>query len=420
MPNFLHIADVHLGNQQYGCKERFNDFGRAYLAAVDYAVEHAVQFVIISGDLFHKSSIEPATLMQAMNGLKQLEEAGIPVVVVTGNHDRARYKEGESWLGFLSEMGLIYLLEPDFADNGEVILESWDGERGAYVDLHGVRIYGLPYLGASSQAVLSDLPLVIADQPTAGIDFTILMGHFGLDGQMPGVPGGISQSLLTALKDEVDYLALGHWHKPFKVDGWIFNPGSLESCSVTESEWRGGFYHVSIEADKTKPFFTAKHIPSVRRPFYRLAFQVDACKTLQAFSKELQKMLDSKRAEIGSNGHNVVIELTLHGIMAFERSALDIKEVKEMVQDALDPLLVRMVNNTRATAFDIVPGEHMDRRELERQTLNELIRQDSRYRANADDWAEVMVEIKTLASEKSAPEAILQTLRQHAVRMQEE
>ena len=131
-------------------------------------------------------------------------------------------------------------------------------------------------------------------------------------------------------------------------------------------------------------------------------------------------MLGSKRAEIGSHDRQAVVELTLHGIMAFERSALDIDEVKEMVQDALDPLLVRVVNNTRATAFDIAPGEHMDRRELEHQTLSELIRQDSRYRAHADDWAGVMVEIKTLAAEKSTPETILQTLRQHAARLQEE
>ena len=412
MPDFLHIADVHLGNQQYGSKERFNDFGRAYLAAVDYALEHAVQFVIISGDLFNKSSIEPATLMQAMNGLKRLKEAGIPVVVVAGNHDRVRYKEGESWLGFLSEEDLIYLLEPDFDDNGEVILKPWDGERGAYVDLAGIRIYGLPYLGASSQVVLSGLALAIANQPRTDIGFTILMGHFGLDGQMPGVPGGISQSLLTALKDEVDYLALGHWHKPFKVGGWIFNPGSLESCTVTESEWPGGYYHVSTEAGNQKPAFTAKHIPSIRRTFYRLSYQVDACKTLLAFSNGLQKMLDSKRTEIGSKRNNAVIELTLHGIMAFERSALDIEDVTEMVKKALDPLLVRVVNNTRATAFGSVPGEHMDPHELERQTLSELIRQDSRYHANADNWAEVMVEIKTLAAEKNAPEIILQTLRQ--------
>lgn len=39
---FLHLADVHLGYQQYGSTKRFNDSGRAFLAAVDYAVEQEV------------------------------------------------------------------------------------------------------------------------------------------------------------------------------------------------------------------------------------------------------------------------------------------------------------------------------------------------------------------------------------------
>ena len=32
---FLHIADVHLGYQQYGLKDRFDDFSRAFLHLVD-------------------------------------------------------------------------------------------------------------------------------------------------------------------------------------------------------------------------------------------------------------------------------------------------------------------------------------------------------------------------------------------------
>jgi DNA repair exonuclease SbcCD nuclease subunit len=34
---FLHAADVHLGYQQYGSKERFNDFSKAFLHIVSPA-----------------------------------------------------------------------------------------------------------------------------------------------------------------------------------------------------------------------------------------------------------------------------------------------------------------------------------------------------------------------------------------------
>ena len=83
---FLHISDVHLGYQQYGHRERFNDFARSFLAAIEYACEQEVEFVLISGDLFHKSAIDPPTLLQAVKILDMLREANIPAVVIAGNH----------------------------------------------------------------------------------------------------------------------------------------------------------------------------------------------------------------------------------------------------------------------------------------------------------------------------------------------
>jgi len=40
---FIHIADIHLGYQQYGSKERFGNFGR-----------QQVGFVLLTDDLFEK------------------------------------------------------------------------------------------------------------------------------------------------------------------------------------------------------------------------------------------------------------------------------------------------------------------------------------------------------------------------------
>ena len=79
---FLHVADVHLGYQQYGHPERFNDFAKAYLAAVDYAVGHHVDLVLVCGDLFHKSAVDPPTLLQAVEGLDRLREAAAKDFIV--------------------------------------------------------------------------------------------------------------------------------------------------------------------------------------------------------------------------------------------------------------------------------------------------------------------------------------------------
>lgn len=50
---FLHAADVHLGYQQYGSKERLNDFSKAFLRIITELVIHRVGSVL----LFHERTV---------------------------------------------------------------------------------------------------------------------------------------------------------------------------------------------------------------------------------------------------------------------------------------------------------------------------------------------------------------------------
>lgn len=415
---FLHVADAHLGYQQYGHPERFNDFGRAFLAAVDYAVEHQVDFSLISGDLFHKSAIDPPTLLQAVNGLDRLRQAGIPAVAVMGNHDRPRYRDRFSWLDYLAERGYLTLLSPNFEETGLHLL-PWDGNEGAYTDISGVRIYGLPYLGASIRKVLEDLPKALAKQSIEGVEFTVLMGHFGLEGEMPGVPGGLPHSEIASLKEYVDYLGLGHWHKPFEREGWIYNPGSLETCAMDECRWRGGFYHVTVDTQGESKH-TVKHIKSRRRPFHRLVFTVDEYTTPEELYDALRAHLQQEKSAIRSGKLDPVVEVSLEGVLAFDRSALDMEHVRQLIDEIVSSLIARPKNNTRPTEFEISPEERLSRTELERQVLQELIRRDSRYRGQAEHWASLMSEVKTMALTGSPPEVIVTTMRQRIVEVGEE
>ena len=163
---FLHCADIHLGYQQYGQKERFNDFGRAFYAVIDKALGKAtpfdsniqgpVDFVILAGDLFHRRSIDALTLNQAMHGLKRLREAGIPCIAIEGNHERAYYEDTIGWMKFLALQDLIVLLDAPFVD-GKTRLEAWDPTRrlGSYIEpLPGVRVHGLRYVGSGTTAAV--------------------------------------------------------------------------------------------------------------------------------------------------------------------------------------------------------------------------------------------------------------------------
>ncbi len=114
--SFIHIADTHLGYEQYGVRERFNDFSRAFWDIIDDALYREADFLVIAGDLFHKRAIDALTLIHAIEGLKKLKAKGIPVIAIEGNHDRSYYREGISWLQFLCHEQYVTLLNPRMRD----------------------------------------------------------------------------------------------------------------------------------------------------------------------------------------------------------------------------------------------------------------------------------------------------------------
>jgi len=72
--NFIHASDFHLGYSQYGLEERFRDYARAFQSVIKYAIDHRVEFILISGDLFHKRNINAPTYLQAYKVLRELKE----------------------------------------------------------------------------------------------------------------------------------------------------------------------------------------------------------------------------------------------------------------------------------------------------------------------------------------------------------
>lgn len=415
---FLHFADVHLGFQQYGHKERFDDFGRTYLAAIDYAIEHRINFVLISGDLFHKSAIDPPTLLQAVTGFDKLQQANIKAVAITGNHDAARYRDGASWLDYLAERGYIALLSPSYHED-KLHLPPWNGYDGAYIDIDKVRIVGVPYLGAATQTVIADLPQALTATHNPDIEFMILMAHAGLEGEMPRITGGLTQNELAPLRQHVDYLALGHLHKPFEREGWVFNPGSLEVCDIGENRWLGGFYHVVVDTDKEYRF-VANHIKSRRRPFHRLIFSVDTFTSPTKLYDSLRQKLEDEKHNLKSEERPPVVEISLEGVLNFDRVELDFLQIQMLVEEVIVPLLVRVRNNTRPVGFEIAPEEHESRTDLELAVLRDLVLRDGRYRSHAPEWSNLLVEVKDMVLAGSLPEAVVDTVRQQMTKMAQE
>jgi DNA repair protein SbcD/Mre11 len=436
---FVHTADNHLGYEQYGLKERFNDFARAFLAVVDAAVAQRADCFIIAGDLFNKRAIDALTLMQAQEGLQRLQAAGIPAIAIEGNHDRSYYRDGVSWLQFLCWQKLLILLNP-LVEDGVPRLTPWDAEamRGAYYDLTGasgsatggerLRVYGLPWYGTSTARVMENFAGELAAarerEQAEGVTYRVLMMHTGVEGIVPQMHGLPAYEQFQPLRGLVDYVALGHIHKQYVRDEWLYNPGSTETWGAEESAWERGYYvaRVATDAPAGEPRHSVEHVINPRRPFIRHMLRVDGVVDPTA----LYERLDVKAAgwvredaeKLAAAPLEPVIDLSLTGVLGFDQGAYDKARLEEIVRQYYDALTVRIHDGTRDTEWDVGEEEGGDGRDrstwqqLEVHIFQELIARDARYTAQAPQWAKVLSDLKTMALAGDEPSGIARRLRE--------
>jgi len=408
---FLHLSDVHLGYQQYNLKERFNDFGRAFEHIVRQAVEEQVDFVLLAGDLFHKRTIDPPTLLQAVNMLDLLKRHEIPVLAIEGNHDRAHYEDVFSWIDFLADRGNLIALRPSF-ENGRAILREWDGFSGAYVDLRPrrdpkgvVRVYGTHYCGAATKQVIPMVRDALAKMDHSQVDYVIMMLHAGPDDILPHYLATVPQSVLTPLREFVHYLAMGHIHKPYERENWIFNPGSPETCSIEEMAWpERGFYLVDVDT-AADPIHRPRRIRNPRRSFLQVRLQVDPFQNMDRLYQAVAGALEKQ------TGHppppQPVVEVVLEGVWQFAAERVDVERVRAIVGQQVEPLLVRVTNRTVARGT-FETEETSSYEELVQRVFQGLFEQDARYQPQAAQWAHLAIDLKRMVLEGSSPQSIVE------------
>lgn len=405
---FLHLADCHLGYRQYNSRERQNDFTRAYLEIIDVAVDKRVDFVLLAGDLFERRAIDPITLSHAITGLERLQGAGIPCLAVEGNHELAYYRDSIGWVRFLAEQELLTLLNPRI-DGEQVGLPPYDRREGAYVEpVPGLRVYGMRYYGSATAPVVQRVAEALAQTDRQGLEYTIFMAHAGVEGTIDHSGGALSHRELAPLRPFVDYLALGHFHKPYEFDNWIYNPGSPETNSLTEADWsERGYYLVEVDTEAAPKHRPVLHA-NPRRPFERLFFRVDASETPGDLEKNCRSYIERQRRQF--RGKEPVVELRLSGVLPFDRGALDLKLFEQIVEEQYQPLICFVRDDTRASEFEVGVDQHLGRRELERQIISGLLERDNRFRDRSSAWTELTLAVKQLAVSGASADAILEEL----------
>ncbi len=404
---FLHIADVHLGCTRYQLAESPRDFFDAWADVLRrYAIEEKVDFVLMCGDFFHKRSVPPETMNYAVEGLKMVKDAGIPVVAIEGNHDQKYNDSAFSWLRSLSAWDLLILLEPRTVD-GRAVYEQWDPaeRRGGYIDIGRARIFGSEWYGASGNWAIPMLTDAIGENRRDGA-FHILMLHTDVEGHQAHPIPALSIDALKQLKSVTDYVGLGHTHKHYEIDNWAFNPGSIEITNISEfRETRGAFV---VEAGDDNSV-SARHVEDYHyRPFQQLQFNVTGYADTRNVTEDILKRIDTEARRAVEGKPQPIIEISLRGQLGFPNSLLELAKIRDEARAMTGALHVRIKNHT--VPADFVEAEETDddvgREKLERRVIEDLIRRDNRFKVRADDISDAVIGAKRMALGDDEPQKI--------------
>jgi predicted phosphodiesterase len=256
----LHVSDTHLGlaehnaiDPQTGLNVREQDFYRAFRRVVDAACETKPDLVIHAGDLFDAVRPSNRALTEAIEGFRRILDAGVPLVVIAGNHETPR----------LRATGSIFKALQAALPRAHV---AYDGVYRA-VELAGAVVHAVP--DAASE---EELERALGRAKAARGALNVLVLHAGVRRAAAAVQSGeynqhyVALDALTAFAD-FDYIALGHYHRHMRVDGTdnAYYSGPTERTGIDEASAVPGYVEVELPARRVR------HVPIDCRPMRDVA-----------------------------------------------------------------------------------------------------------------------------------------------------
>lgn len=298
----LHFADAHIDIANYGRHDpdtalpvRVMDFLNALDQVVNTAIEEKVDLVIFAGDAYKDRNPQPTFQRAWGERMMRLSEAGIPTILLVGNHDVAPAAGRAHTLQEFNTLHVpcihvadrIGLLGPDDLDCPvQVIAVPWISrsqlmtrEETAGKSLNEVLQQIEEKVTEFVQRLLEeaadpDLPLILTAHASVGgakygSERAVMLGH------------ELVLSNSTIRDQRLDYVALGHIHKHQVVHEShppAVYPGSIERIDFGEVKEQKGFIIANVSKGKTEWHFIKLHT----RRFLDIGVETNSAETFMS------------------------------------------------------------------------------------------------------------------------------------------
>jgi exonuclease SbcD len=277
MLTVLHFADAHIDIAGHGRLDaltglplRVLDFLKALDTIIDTAIAEKVDLVLFAGDAYKDRSPVPTYAREWGRRIMRLSQAGIPTLLLVGNHDlspsvgraNALHEFDTLQVPHVQVLGKPTFLGPHELEDLplQVLALPWITRSGLMATTE-MSASQPAEVFAEIENRLVELVQLWLEQADPALP-TILMAHASVQGAVYGgersvMLGGDLVLPGSLVRDpRLDYVALGHIHKPQNLNEGVhppvIYPGSIERVDFGEAQDDKSFVIARIERGHTQ------------------------------------------------------------------------------------------------------------------------------------------------------------------------
>jgi DNA repair exonuclease SbcCD nuclease subunit len=289
--NIIHFSDTHLGFSDLdiinkdGINQREADFYDAFSQVIDEIIQNKPNYIIHTGDLFHRSNPSNRAITFCLEQLKRLEKYDIPFILIAGNHSTPKTIKNSPILKALKTINNIYAV---FNQEYEKI------------EFKDIIFHAIPHINDEK---LINKHIEFCEKNIDKSKKNVLMLHcsVGASYLMQEFGEWVYPKDKEYLFEQMDYVALGHWHGFGSINKkfpHVCYSGSLERTSSNDKRNDKGYVNIDLEESCNIVFNEI----NLRKTFI---FEIDCID----FEDNLHKIIeDSKKLEL--KGSLLEIKLT--------------------------------------------------------------------------------------------------------------
>ena len=272
----LHFADAHIDIANYGRHDpdsllpvRVMDFLQALDQIVETAVSHEIDLVLFAGDAYKDRNPQPTFQREWGKRMMRLSEAGIPTLLLVGNHD---VSPATGRAHTLQEFKTLEVPHIHVADTIRLFTAE---ELGAPIQIITVPWVSYSRMAAldiatdlSRESVFEQAETLVGELVNKAIEAAdpdlplILTAHASVQGAVFGSERAVMLGNELVLGGSIvgdkrlDYVALGHIHKHQSLSAKgthppVIYPGSIERIDFGEAKEHKGFVVAEISKGHT-------------------------------------------------------------------------------------------------------------------------------------------------------------------------